>query len=99
MPCYPSPEVGNGKHRPLPSPLLPPQGGAKKQLSEPNSLFAGSVSTHCARGDRLEARASCAVPEVRIHLPPAEGHANFISHKSLATSDSALSPRAPPLTR
>jgi hypothetical protein len=54
--CCPSPGVGNGKHRPQPSPSLPPQGGANKQLSDPNSLFAGSVSTRCARRDRPEAR-------------------------------------------
>ena len=53
--CCPSPGVGNGKRRPQPSPSLPPQGGANKQLSDPNSLFAGSVSTRCARRDRPEA--------------------------------------------
>src|SRR4029077_7000700 len=43
------------KHRPPPSPPLPPQGGANKQLPDPNSLFAASVSTRCARRDRPEA--------------------------------------------
>jgi hypothetical protein len=32
-----------------------PQGGANKQLPDPNSLFAASVSTRCARKDRPEA--------------------------------------------
>jgi hypothetical protein len=36
-------------------PPLPPQGGANKQLPDPNSLFAASVSTRCARRDRPEA--------------------------------------------
>ena len=31
--------VGNGTHRPPPSPPLPPQGGASKRLSDPNSLL------------------------------------------------------------
>src|SRR6202035_660307 len=53
--CCPFPGVGNGKHRLPPSPPLPPQGGANKQLSDPNSLFAASVSTRCARRDRPEA--------------------------------------------
>lgn len=53
--CYPSPGVGNEKHRPPPSPPLPLQGGASKQVSDPISLFAGSVSTRCARRDRPEA--------------------------------------------
>src|SRR3984893_15966082 len=53
--CCPFPGVGNGKHRPPPSPPLPPQGGENKQLSEPNSLFAACVSTRCARRDRPEA--------------------------------------------
>ena len=44
--------VPGGKHRPPPSPPLPPQGGANKQLPDPNSLFAASVSTRCARRDR-----------------------------------------------
>src|ERR1700730_15219969 len=51
----PVPGVGNEKHRPPPSPPLPPQGGANKQLPDPNSLFAASVSTRCARRDRPEA--------------------------------------------
>src|SRR6516165_8642543 len=37
--CSPSPGVGNGTHRPPPSPPLPPQGGASKRLSDPNSLL------------------------------------------------------------
>src|SRR6202011_1429677 len=53
--CCPFPGVGNGKHRPPPSPPLPPQGGENKQLSDPNSLFAASVSPRCARRDRPEA--------------------------------------------
>src|ERR1700726_2447251 len=53
--CCPFPGVGNGKHRPPPSPPLPTQGGANKQLPDPNSLFAASVSTRCARRDRPEA--------------------------------------------
>src|ERR1700730_14402612 len=36
--CCPFPAVGNGKHRLPPSPPLPPQGGANKQLPDPNSL-------------------------------------------------------------
>src|ERR1700726_3803733 len=50
--CCPFPRVGNGKHRLPPSPPLPPQGGANKQLPDPNSLFAASVSTRCACRDR-----------------------------------------------
>src|SRR6202030_1334 len=53
--CCPFPGVGNGKHRLPPSPPLPPQGGANKQLPDPNSLFAASVSTRCACKDRPEA--------------------------------------------
>src|SRR5580704_16785893 len=52
--CCPFPGVGNGKHRLPPSPPLPPQGGANKQLPDP-TLFAASVSTRCARRDRPEA--------------------------------------------
>src|SRR5262249_23459268 len=37
--CCPSPGVGNATHRPPPSPPLPPQGGASKRLSDPNSLL------------------------------------------------------------
>ena len=36
-------------------PTLPPQDGANKQLPDPNSLFAASVSTRCAHRDRPEA--------------------------------------------
>src|ERR1700720_3222906 len=54
--CCPFPGVGNGKHRLPPSPPLPPQGGANKQLPDPNSLFAASVSTRCACRARPEAR-------------------------------------------
>src|SRR5580692_9627019 len=36
-------------------PTLPPQDGANKRLPDPNSLFAASVSTRCARRDRPEA--------------------------------------------
>src|ERR1700730_9106897 len=53
--CCPCPGVGNGKHRLPPSPPLPPQGGANKQLPDPNSLFAASVSTRCACRARPEA--------------------------------------------
>ena len=53
--CCPSPGVGNGKHRPSPNPPLPPQGSASKRLSDPNSLFSGSVSTRRARRDRPQA--------------------------------------------
>src|SRR6202040_1099515 len=37
------------------TPAPRPQGGANKQLSDPDSLFAASVSTGCARRDRPEA--------------------------------------------
>src|SRR5580704_17347524 len=53
--CCPFPGFGNGKHRLPPSPPLPPQGGANKQLPDQNSLFAASVSTRCACRDRPEA--------------------------------------------
>jgi hypothetical protein len=45
---HPISGVGNGKHRPPPSPPLPPQCGASKQLPDPNSSFSGSVSTRIA---------------------------------------------------
>ncbi len=70
--CCPFPGVGNGKHRPPPSPPLPPQGGANKQLPDPNSLFAASVSTRCARRDRPEAGRRPRYRKFESIPPPAE---------------------------
>src|SRR6202035_1632529 len=49
------PVPGGRKRKAQTAAELPPQGGENKQLSDPNSLFAASVSTRCARRDRPEA--------------------------------------------
>src|SRR5580704_10525237 len=85
--CCPFPGVGNGKHRPPSSPPLPPQGGANRS----ELPFCGICLDALCAWRSARSRASSAVPEVRIHLPPAASLS--LSRSSFRRSRTRLSAR------